>query len=299
MWYVWIAILAYLLFAINALIDKILLKGNRIGNPVVYAFAIGVLSLVVIVLIPWGFVWPGYETMLLSLFAGSLFTFALLLFFGALKTGETSRVVPVQGGFVPFLTLILAYVFLGDTLQIKGYFAFGLLLVGAFLISWEIRQRKKFNLPQLLLALLAALLFAMSFTFTKQVYNETNFINGLIWTRFGMALGAAFLLWPRDYRRAILEAKRKKTKKNIGIWFIVGQGIGAAAGLMQNWAISQGSVVMVNALQGTQFAFVFGLAALLSFKYPRLLREELSSSTLVLKTLAIALISAGIVVLVL
>ncbi len=55
MLFIWVAIFAYFLFAINAVIDKYLLHQSRIGHPATYAFAIGTLSLVVIVLVPFGF----------------------------------------------------------------------------------------------------------------------------------------------------------------------------------------------------------------------------------------------------
>jgi len=130
MLFIWIAIGAYLLFAVNAVIDKFLLHKNRISQPEAYAFAIGVMSVVVVVFAPFGFFWPTTGKLFLALFAGALGTMALYCYFSALKVGETSRVVPIQGGSVPLFTFFLAYLIAGEKLTAAGVAAIVLLVTG-------------------------------------------------------------------------------------------------------------------------------------------------------------------------
>lgn len=295
--FVWIAIFAYVLFAVNAVIDKFLLHKKRIDEPATYAFAIGVLSLAAIVLIPFGFTIPSVDEAMLSLTAGIFFTFALYLFFSALKLSEASRVVPVQGGFVPFFTLIFAYFVIGERLTADDLLAFGLLVAGSVLIGKGSKGRKGSKRRNWIsYALGAALLFAMSFTMTKAVFETLGFINGFIWTRLGMAAGALLLFTDPKSRQAIL-VQIHSTSHNTGTLFIAGQIIGALAGMAQNFAIAQGSVTIVNALQGTQFVFVLGLTAFLSLWHPQILKEESSQKILIRKIAAVALISIGVAVL--
>ena len=297
MFFVWVAIFSYLLSAVNAVIDRFLLREKRIGEPATSAFAIGLLSLVVIVLVPFGFSIPPPSTILLSILAGCLFTYALFVFFGSLKFGEASRVVPITGAFVPIFTFLSARFLLGEQLGTGGNTAFGLLIIGCVLMTYEDKYRDKHYRNTFFLAVFAALLFALSFTLSKQIFTDLGFINGLIWTRFGMAAGALTLLMDRGLREAMKDQARK-SKRSIGVWFLAGQLIGALAGFTQNYAISLGSVSLVNALQGVQFAFVLILTSFVTVWRPKVLKERLTLGILLQKIIAIVLITAGIVVLI-
>lgn len=291
--YILIAIIAYLFFAINAVIDKFLLQKKQIGHPATYAFVIGMLSLAVVVLAPFGFFVPENDIIFISLISGALFTFALLAFFAGLSRGEASRIVPVAGGFVPVFTMILAYFWIGERLAPQDFLALMLLILGSMLMAGRGKRGARTWLPYILLA---SALFAVSFTLTKQVFDQTGFINGFIWTRFGMAAGALVLLLNATARRAIF-VHAKKSSHGTGMLFLAGQIIGALAGIAQNIAISRGSVTIVNALQGTQFVFLLVLAALISLQYPKVMREDLSSGALSQKVAAVILISAGVLIL--
>lgn len=297
MLYLWIAILSHLLFAVNSVIDKFLLNEKRIGHPASYAFAIGLLSLVVVVLIPFGFFIPSFSNILLALAAGTLFTFALLFLFTTLKAGEASRVVPVVGGFVAFFTLMFAYFLVGERLGARDLAAFALLVLGMFLMRGSKETQQAFRPRDYFTAILAAGFFGLSFVLTKIVFNQIGFISGLIWTRFGMAAGALLLLLYPESRQAIIGSFRRSSREQRLGWFVTGQAVGAVAGLAQNYAIALGSVSIVNALQGTQFAFLFVLTVILSLWYPAVLKEELARAILIKKVIAIILISLGVAIL--
>lgn len=298
MLYIWIAITSHLLFAINSVIDKFLLHEKRIGHPASYAFAIGILSLLAVALVPFGFFVPSVARMLLALTAGALFTFSLLTLFMALKAGEASRVVPVVGGFVAFFTLVFAFVLVDERLLPKDLLAFVFLVLGMILMAGRNAQGSRtFKLQNYAVAIFAAILFGLSFALTKMVFNQMGFINGLIWTRFGMGVGALLLLLPGSFREAILSNFHKEPKEQRLGLFITGQAIGALAGVAQNYAIALGSVSIVNALQGTQFVFLFFLTTVLSVRFPNILREEVGQGVLIRKIAAIIVISLGVVVL--
>ncbi len=120
-----VTILCYFIFAITALIDKYLLAGP-IPSPKVYTFYIGCLGILALFLVPFGFLIPEPEVILLSLLAGGVFIISLFAFFSALNLFEASRVVPAIGGFLPLFVFLLTFIFSGgkETLYFKEIIAF-------------------------------------------------------------------------------------------------------------------------------------------------------------------------------
>jgi hypothetical protein len=151
-------------------------------------------------------------------------------------------------------------------------------------------------MPALKNAVFAAVLFAVSLVLSKYVFDQSNLVTGLVWSRLGMfTIAAGFLLY-RPWRKAILSTPQEVGHRNAFLFYFV-RLIGALAGLMQNYAISIGSVIIVNALQGFQFAFLLALTSALSIYYPRVLKENITGPILALKISAIFLITGGLMIL--
>ena len=199
--YIWIAIGAYFLYAINGIIDKFLLS-KVVPHPAVYAFYIGVTSPLTWVLAPFGLKFLSWTDLAIAIVGGAAFVAALtFLYIATLKT-TISRLLPVEGGFVPFFTLILSYGILGERLNQNQLLAFVFLVAGAVLISIK-RDKTGWHPKALATAILAAFLFALSFTLTKYIFDKTNFVSGIIWTRMGFFLLSMAFLIPRRTRLAI------------------------------------------------------------------------------------------------
>jgi len=290
-YYVVIAIVAYLAFSVNSVIDKFLLK-KTIPKPAVYAFYIGILSGIALLLFPFGLTVPSWKIFGLALLSGAAFVLALLAFFEGLKREDASRVLPSIGALAPAFTFALSAGIVGERLLPREIWGLAVLTAGTLLISgWNPLEKKKVHWFRF--AALAALLFALSFTFAKAVYLDQSFISGLIWTRVGIVLAAlSFLLFP-SFRRDI-----SQTTQNINggskMLFLSGQLLAAGGGLLQNYAVSMGSVTLVNALQSTQFAFLFLLTLILSLYFPKILKEDISRRTLVKKVASLVVISIGL-----
>lgn len=302
----WLLIItiAYLLNAIAAVVDKYLLSRN-IPQPAVYAFFISFLGLVALVLAPFGFAVPAIGQIIIALLSGLAFTFALLYLFKALKQNDASRITPFIGGWQPLFVFILALLFLGEQLSYAEVLAFFLLIAGTVLITIDFnkkktgracppRRRSGFGL-----ALISAVLFAISYVLTKEVYTQQPFIAGFIWTRFGAFAGALLLLIPPANRRAILASFKKpeQQQKKTGLLFIGGQTAGALSFLLVNYAISLASVSLVNALQGLQYVFLLAIVFFLAKFHPKVLREKMTKPVIWQKVGAIVLVGAGLAIL--
>jgi len=289
-----IIFIAYFLGAIAMVIDKAMLK-KSIPEPLVYTFYIGLLGLIFIpLLMPFGFFVPDFDVILMSLVAGILFIIALITFFNTLKVDDASQVIPIIGGMSPLLILILAFFIAGEKLAINELIALFIIVVGSFIISLD-RHGKSWKISSrtLLLSFFAALFFAMSYSLTKKVYDQVDFLNGFIWTRLGALLTIFSLLFYPKFRQ-LLKKSSKKSKKQVKFIFLVGQAMAGISFLLVNYAISLGSVTITNALQGLQYVFLFIIVVILSKYRPKIIKEKIDRQTVVQKIVAIIIISLGL-----
>ena len=86
----------------------------------------------------------------------------------------------------------------------------------------------------------------------------------------------------------------KKNPNKNKILVFVNQGFGSAGFMLQNYAIFLGSVTLVNALQGFQYAFLLLISTVLAIMSPKLLKETFSWRIVVQKGLAIIVVGVGI-----
>lgn len=293
MFWLVITVFAYLLNAVAVTVDKFLLT-KKIPNPAVYTFFISFLSLIALVLIPFGFKFYSLGQIVIALIAGVIFTFALLYMFKALSRHEASRVTPFMGGLQPIFVLILALIFLGERLDTKSLIAFFVIILGTIVISW---QSGKTNKKSYMMAIISTALFAISYTINKYIFIEQDFISGFVWTRVGAFLGAlVLLLWAQNRKDIVAEVR--KPKEHAGKLFLFGQSAGALSFILVNYAIAiSSSVAMVNALRGTEYVFLLLIVLALSKRFPHLLKEKVTGDTLMQKVTAMVLIIGGLFIL--
>lgn len=284
------------------IIDKVLLT-KSIKHPFAYTFFVGVLGLVVLVLIPFGFELPTRNTLLLiDLASGAFFTFALFFFFQALQSSDASRIVPFVGGAIPLFTIGFEVLFLDARFAPSQLFAFAILIAGTVIIARDDNPRAARKQTTRVgsgqgaawgKALAAALLFAAAFGFTKIAYNTQPFLSAFIWSRLGAAMPVLLLLVVPAHRVAVREAVNIFKEKS-GLLFLIGQGLGATGFIFVNYAISLASVSVVNALQGVQYAFLLIMAIVASLKYPNILKESMTKRGLMMKIGAVVFIGIGL-----
>ncbi|MDP1538475.1 MAG: hypothetical protein Q8M00_00370 [bacterium] len=295
-----VAIFSYLILAVVFLVDKYLLTGS-IPNPKVYAFYVGTLGILVLVLAPFvGFYIPEKSQIALSLLAGAVFVYGLFWFYKTLQLFEASRAVPAIGGLTPLFTFGLIYLFtLGqEILSPKGFMAFILLVLGSILIN--LKKEKLINLKSFKFSILTAFFFSLAFVLTKYIYLVQPFWNGFIWKSIGgFLMAACFFIFFPEIKKEIFR-KREKFQKKTAVVFLSNQTAGAGAAILQNWAIFLAPlayVPVIHALNGTQYVFLFIFSIFLSLKFPQILKEEISKEVLFQKIIAILLIGGGLILL--
>ena len=299
-----ITIVAYLLLALEIILDKFLLSSERVSHPAIYAFYSGTLGLfaVVIGLFFGGFHSISFSKIIFSFVAGMIFIYGMLALFFAVRKGEASRVLPVVGAVIPIVTFFLALLFLREHLGLRGIWGIGALIFGGLLISFDLdkeSERKFFR--GFRASLLAGLFLAIAATMMKSLYLHDNFLNVFSWTRIGASLGTlSFFLVP-VWRRAVLGSlfkikhMKKEGKQSSGA-FVLAKVLGGSGSFLKENAVSlvASSVTVVSALVSVEYVFIFILGVLFSAWMPKVMHEKKDIETVVQKISAIIIIGIGI-----
>ena len=308
---IWIllAILAHVGNGFVFIVDKSLLRTKTaIGKPIAYALYSAAFAGLSILLIPWAHISITTFLLFWACMAGAVHIAALYMFFTAMRAGEPSRVVPITGSAVPLFTILFALTFLGEQFTTKEGIGMALLLIGGMILS-VIGTVKKSHKKQgaWILPIIAGVLFAAYFAITKYIYahDADQFLGIFIITRVveaAIALGGIALM-TKGFITLFARKKKSATHKRsrIGatsIVFVCNKTLAAGSFLLQTYAISLGSVSVVNALQGVQYVFVLILAVLVSLFLPKIFSEEIGKGTLLQKIAGIVLVSFGVALLV-
>lgn len=292
-----IAIASYLFFSIAFFGDKLILSNH--SNAKLYVFYIGLLNAAVIFLMPFAtFDILDSFALLWACLAAFCTIAGLYTMFIALEKFEVSRVMPAIGAAQPIFILILTGIFWGfEAVSTINFLAFMLLLVGSAVISVE----KKFTITfhYLVLTMVSSLMFSLVYVFSKLVFLDQSFLQGLILIGLCTFLFVLLLLFDRDLRKQIFSMKLNAQKNN-GLLFLCTQGAGGIANLLQSLAISLVPVsylAIINSLRGVQYVFLFIITLVFSFFFPKILKEDVSEQTIVQKIVAIVLIGLGLAML--
>lgn len=260
-----IAIFAQFLFAVSILIDRqIVVRAQHIGKPIAYAFYTSLLSGFVVVLIPFGVSWPSEHVLIHSLIQAFTFVSGIFFLYSALKLSRASDAAPVIGAVSAFTSLVLAGLLIEGDLPSSFFLPVLVLAAGTALISHFRLSRRA-----VLYCILSGLSLGATIFLFKLIVIETTFLNGFFWTRLLSALVALLLLIVPPLRTAILHGGKHSSSG--AKLLVIGNKINAgAASALTSFAVSLGSVSVVNALSGLQFVFLYFFALLFSKRMPEL-----------------------------
>ena len=294
-----IIVLAYFLYSLSSLGDKLVL--NQSQSPRAYVFFVGILSLVVLLLIPFaGLDFSNADKLIWPALASLFFMGGLYFLYLGVNRFEVSRVVPIVGALQPVLILFFGWLLFGNESIKQGYLlAFCVIFFASLILSFE----KKISLTKDLLkvSFISAILTSLNFIFLKIVFENMSFLQGTIWVGIFNAVISLLLITSRPLRQEIFSKKEFFTKKSL-LTVIITQFFGGLAGFLQNLAISLAPVfalAIINALRGVQYVFLFFITLVLSFFYPGVFYEKVSIKLILQKGIAILLIIYGLAILVL
>jgi hypothetical protein len=310
-----LAIAGYFFAATANILDKYILSA-KIQQPSVYAFFVAVFSLFGFVFVPFGLRMMSAGMFAMAFVSGALFVYGLVFFYKAVRESEISRTAPLLGTFMALCALI--YTFLvpfiaqfifvfANTTQPSQFsaphpetiLAFWLLLIGGFLVAFDLPLRARDIIPGIRNTVSASILLTASLIILKYLYVSDGFVSGFVWSRLGVFFGGLSLLLIPTFRREIIASlhdtsQSRRAQLSIGMWFFANKIIATLGNLCLQYAIFLGPLVVVQALSGIQFAFVFLLALPLSYRFPVFFQEKLFFNDWVQKIVALTLIALGI-----
>lgn len=289
---VFIAIIGHGLIGISLVWDKVLLRRPEMRNVPSYVFWLGVLSVLGLALIPFGFQMPRTSVATLAFFTGILQLAAIFFYYEALNRGEASQTLAVMGGFSPVATALIGAALLPQPIG-GGLPAFTLLTLGGFVMFLSEPLDIKGILPDILFA---SVLFGLVNVLEKIIYNETNFVSGYVMFTLGTFAGALLLLVKRSWREEIFEESEAAPPRS-RFWYFANRLAAGIGSFLVYYAVSLTHPAIVDAIAGVRYAIIFLGAFLITRLRPSWLLENFSGWALAGKIIATLLVAAGLVLL--
>lgn len=291
-----IALLGYILLAVVFVLDKLILD-KSVGRPIVYTFYSTIFMLALfggyffgvepITVYDWG----------IALVSGLSFGFALWSMFIALSRGEASHITPFIGAIIGVGTFVGSALFLQEQLMHVQIWGIVILVVSSFLFSFEKTKKHTGMHAGFAWGILSGLLFALSHVTAKYMYDAYSFLTGLVTTKATVGLVALFILCFPAFWRALKQPPKesgvKKTSQSAAVLIVSNKTLSIVAVLLIQYAISLGSVTIVNAMSGIQYVCMFLLIYIMSTWFPKVFREYFTKRELVMEIIALVLVVIG------
>lgn len=290
---VFLAIVAHGLIGISLVWDKILLRQPETKNLLSYVFWLGFISVFGLLLIPFGFRYPGMGVATLAFGAGLMNLAANYFYYAALKAGEASQTLAVMGGFSPLATALIALPLLSSPLGRASLPGFALMVAGGFVMFLAEKVNLKKILPPVLMASGS---FGLLNVMQKLAFDHTNFVSAYVFFTIGTFVGALLLLVRPSWRKQIFENSEKAEPRN-RFWYFVNRFMAGVGSFLIFLAISKTSPAIVEAITGVRYVIIFVGAYGITRLRPRWLREDFTRHALIGKSIATAMIAAGLVML--
>jgi uncharacterized membrane protein len=298
MWLI-LALVGHSAKALGFLGDKLFIE-KLLPSPRALAFLSGIGGLFFLLASPWYLRFAPLAVLASSVGAGIISIYALIYFYRAVDRDEISRVVPAIGSIMPIATFVLSYIILGERLGDRTLFAFSFLAVGGILIAFHSFSRifKIGYFSLFFMEIWIAFLFALSAVLVKFAFERTDDFSAFLWFRIG-SVGAVLplLIYPEVRERLKFVSLKKSGAKN-EIFYLLSRVFAGISPLIIWFAISYGSVTLVNSLQGIQYPLLFVLALFFSSRWPNIFQEEISRGSILQKSLATVFIFVGLALLI-
>jgi len=287
----------YLIMGFVFVLDKFILE-KSVSKPVVYTFYSTIFMFVAFLAFPFGVTLLRGIDWLWALVAGVTFGFGLWTMFKAVETGETSHISPFLGAVIAIFTYVFSSFFLHEVITQMQILGIAFLVFASFLLSFEKSKKHSGFHIGFVWAIFSALLFAISHVSTKYIYGQYDFLTGLVWTRaFIGVVGLITLFFPsvrKVFKKNTKKQKKEEYAKKHVIGIVVTNKVLAVIGVIAiQYAIALGSVTLVNALAGLQFAFMFLIIITLTKFAPKVFKEFFTNRELLQEWIAIIFILIG------
>jgi len=287
-WYVF-ALLAPAFWALNNVFIKFLLTNkfkSYFPTIAIISTADTVFALTISAFTP---IEVNFPFFLFAMLAGLLPLSGFWFYSKAMLIEDVSRVVTLFQ-LIPVFVVFLSVVFLNEVLGVQRYLGIGLVVVAATLISYKLGGKAFSRAVRFMVPF--ALIIAIYTIVDKALLGYLDFWSLFFWNIFGTFLGAMSLL-SRSKLRGVLAATIASVGKKVFVVTFVGEGMYVTGTLCSLVALSLVEAPLASAFFGLQPFYVFFYILFLSLFLPRILKEDISKTSISLKIAAIVLMFIG------
>ena len=276
-----------------SILDKSILT-KSVKKPAVYVFYSSIFFFLAFLLLPWC-VHLSSLGVIVSIFSGLTFGFGMWTMFTALEYGEASHVAPFVGAVVVLSTYFFSSSILGEVLSLEIKAGLLFLVIASILLSIERNKKHTSFHKGFAWAFLAGILFGLSHVSAKFIYGLYPFFTGLIWTKGAVGFVAIFALCIPGVFKAVFKKGKDKVKEGDAKIIVLDKVLGIIAVVLIQYAISIGSVTVVNGLAGIQYALMFIFIYFLTKFKPTVFFEKFTRRELIIESVAILFMIAGLI----
>lgn len=232
----------------------------------------------------------------IPVFTGALLAYSYGFYGKALEQGDTSSLV-ILFKLIPVMTVILAFIFLGQALSSNELLGFIVVLIGATIVSLE--KSRSFVIKGFGMILIAILLWSVMTLFVDYGLTKMSFWDYLLLDTLGSALAGPTLLLIPAMRRQIMDGLRTAVLAK-HVWFNVNNLLDAIGQISIKKALaiapSAGLVTVVMQVQSF-YAIVIGI--LLTIFLPHIIKENISARNVLKKSIGAIIMFSGVYILLL
>lgn len=216
-------------------------------------------------------------------------------FYGkALEQGDTSSLV-ILFKLIPVITLILGFAFLGQTLSSNELLGFVVVLFGATIVSLE--KSKGIFVKGFGMILIAILMWSVMTLFIDYGLTKMSFWDYFMLDNLGSALAGLTMFIIPSIRRQVIEGIRTARLRKYA-WFSLNNILDffGQMGIKRALAIGP-SVGLVTVVMQVQSFYAILIGVLLTLLFPTIIKEDISASVLIKKSIGAAIMFSGVYIL--
>lgn len=216
-------------------------------------------------------------------------------FYGkALEQGDTSPLV-ILFTLIPVVTVILAFIFLGQTLSSNEFLAFIIVLIGAIIVSLE--KSRGIFIKGFGMILIAILLWSVMTLLIDYGLTKMSFWDYFILDNLGSALAGLTLFIIPSMRKQIIDGLKTATAGKYA-WFSGNNLLDFFGQMSIKKALAIGpSAGLITVVMQMQSFYAIVIGMVLTIFLPNMIREDITTGILVKKFIGALIMFSGVYVL--
>ena len=301
MWFLYPILAAFLFSTVNYL-DKFIIEkisGNRgIGSLVIFSALAGIPVVLILSIFNSAEVLNiDARNAFLMILAGMFYLIGVIFYLYSIWEEDVSSVLP-QMLLMPVISIILGYLFLGESLYANQIIGGLLILIGSSILTSSFKSLKHSKAKIFLFVLGASFFVSLNqIIFKYGVMEDVSFWGAIYWEHLGFLIMALLIfLFVPTWRKDFFKILKKRGKLAISA-----NSLGEVINIVGNSALHYGTLLAPVGLvslitEGTQPLFLLIGGIILTKFFPQIIKEDITRKTLLSKIGASIIMFIGLMI---